>query len=73
MAESKLDEQGRLRRRTDELPREHVALDREISPFNQADHDEHTEHLRPHKSDLATRRIDPSTPVHARLAQSGDR
>jgi hypothetical protein len=56
MAESQIDEHARLQRRTNELMREHAALDRAVAPFNQSDHDEHTEHLRQHKSDLAAHR-----------------
>jgi hypothetical protein len=53
MTETKRDEHKRLQDRTDALKKEHAGLSRDRAPFDQADHDEHTEHLRKHKDDLA--------------------
>lgn len=52
MTETKREEHKRLQDRTDALKKEHADLSRERTPFDQADHDEHTEHLRKHKDDL---------------------
>jgi hypothetical protein len=53
MTETKRDEHERLQKRTDELKEDHAALDRELTPFNQPDHDEHSANLRKHQGDLA--------------------
>jgi hypothetical protein len=52
VAETKREEHTRLQRRTDALKQEHEGLSRDRTPFNQADHDQHTDHLRTHKADL---------------------
>jgi hypothetical protein len=51
-AETKRAEHTRLQKRTDELKSEHADLSRDKTPFDQADHDEHTAHLAKHKKDL---------------------
>lgn len=51
------EEHERLQKRTDELKQEHADLSREKTPFNQADHDRHTEHLRQHRKDLADHKM----------------
>jgi hypothetical protein len=38
VSETKRQEHDRLQRRTDELLLEHAALDRNVTPFNQANH-----------------------------------
>ena len=52
MTETKRQAHERLQKRTDELKGEHAALDRAVTPFNQADHDRHTADLKKHKADL---------------------
>lgn len=56
MAETKREEHERLQKRTAELKEDHAALDRDLTPFNRADHDEHLANLRKHKGDLAAHR-----------------
>ena len=53
MTKTKREEHERLQKRTDELKEDHAALDRDRTPFNQDDHDEHTANLRKHQGDLA--------------------
>ena len=53
-AESNAAEHDRLQQRTDDLKRDHEALSRDRTPFNQADHDEHTGNLREHLKQLRT-------------------
>jgi prefoldin subunit 5 len=52
VAETKLEEHQRLQHRTDELRKEHAALDLHIRPFDQAEHDAHNADLEKHKVDL---------------------
>jgi hypothetical protein len=54
MPETKQQEHTRLQKRTDVLKKEHAELSRDRAPFNQADHDQHTERLAKHKVDLQT-------------------
>ena len=53
MAETKREEHERLQHRTDELKKEHADLALDRTPFDQADHDQHTKNLRQHQHDLA--------------------
>src|SRR5258708_2670845 len=55
-AESNAAEHDRLQKRTAELQRNHEALSRDRTPFNQADHDKHNKNLREHQKQLATHR-----------------
>jgi chromosome segregation ATPase len=59
------EEHDRLQRRTGELKREHAALSRGLTPFDQADHDLHNENLRKHRADLGEhkRRAENERPV----------
>jgi hypothetical protein len=50
--ENKRQAHKRLQRRTAALKQEHEGLSRERTPFNQADHTRHNEHLRKHMADL---------------------
>ena len=50
------DEHQRLQKRTEELMHEHEGLSLDRTPFNQADHDEHTSELRKHADDLKKHR-----------------
>jgi len=59
MAETKRQEHERLQERTDTLREEHEGLSLDRAPFNKADHDDHDEHLRDHKRDLAAHRRRP--------------
>jgi len=52
-AETKADAHTRLQKRTEALTREHAALSKDRAPFNQADHDRHSDNLREHKEQLA--------------------
>ena len=52
MAETKREEHERLQRKTDELKQEHADLSLDVTPFDQADHDRHTDNLRAHQEDL---------------------
>ena len=54
--ETKRDEHQRLQKRTDELKHEHDALALDRTPFDKADHDEHTADLRKHSDDLKQHR-----------------
>ncbi len=54
--ETKRERHRRLTQRTEELKKEHAALDLDRKPFNQAEHDEHTAKLRQHRSDLIEHR-----------------
>jgi C4-dicarboxylate-specific signal transduction histidine kinase len=54
--ETKREQHRRLTQRTEELKKEHAALDLDRKPFNQAEHDEHTAKLRQHRSDLIEHR-----------------
>jgi hypothetical protein len=56
MAETKATEHKRLQVRTNELQQEHEALALDVTPFDQADHDQHSENLRRHKADLEKHR-----------------
>jgi hypothetical protein len=56
MTETKREEHKRLQEVTEELKKEHAALDRHTTPFNRADHNRHTENLRKHKRNLAAHR-----------------
>jgi hypothetical protein len=53
MTETKREEHDRLQKRTEKLKQEHADLSRDRTPFNQADHDRHTDNLHQHKKDLA--------------------
>ena len=55
-SETKRDEHQRLQKRTDQLKHEHEDLALDRTPFNQADHDEHTAELRQHSKDLKEHR-----------------
>jgi hypothetical protein len=52
MSETKKQAHARLRKRTDELKEDHAALDRDITPFDQGNHDRHRANLAKHKKDL---------------------
>jgi hypothetical protein len=54
--ETKKDEHGRLQKRTGELKQDHAALDRDVTPFHQGDHDRHNANLKKHKADLVRHR-----------------
>jgi hypothetical protein len=54
--ETKCDEHERLLKRTAELRDEHAALSLDQKPFNQSEHDRHSEALATHKKDLITHR-----------------
>ena len=54
--ETKRDEHQRLQKRTDELKDDHDGLALNRTPFNKADHDEHTADLRKHSDDLKEHR-----------------
>jgi hypothetical protein len=56
MPESKRNEHTRLQHRTDDLEKEHEALNRDRKPFDKKEHDEHAEDLAKHKSALADHR-----------------
>jgi hypothetical protein len=70
-AESNAAEHDRLQQRTDDLKRDHEALSRDRTPFNQADHDKHAEHLREHQKQLATHKRRQATPS-SRSGASGE-
>ena len=53
MSETKRDEHERLQQKTEELKQDHADLSLDVTPFNQADHDEHNDDLRRHQEDLA--------------------
>jgi hypothetical protein len=38
------------------LKRDHASLSRDVTPFDQGDHDEHNANLRQHQRDLADRK-----------------
>jgi len=59
MTETKQQEHVRLQRRTDELKREHAALSRRLTPFNQTDHDKHVIDLAAHKVSLGAHKARP--------------
>lgn len=55
-AEDNRDEHRRLQKRTEELKQDHEGLSLDRTPFNQADHDQHTSELRKHADDLKKHR-----------------
>ena len=57
--ESKAEEHERLQDHTDEPGQEHAALPRDVTPFNQADRDQHSANLRQHQEDLAAHNLRP--------------
>jgi hypothetical protein len=52
-SETKAQAHQRLQDRTDELKHDHAALSRDLTTFNQSDHDQHNANLRQHQKDLA--------------------
>ncbi|MEO8076282.1 MAG: hypothetical protein ABI818_08150 [Acidobacteriota bacterium] len=52
VSETKAEEHQRLEERTGELQKQHEALDRDRTPFNQQDHDRHAANLARHQRDL---------------------
>lgn len=64
MTETKGEEHERLQRRTSDLKREHADLDRDRTPLSQDAHDQHSENLRRHNSDLAAHKQRPDDKTH---------
>jgi len=60
MSETKLGEQRRLQRRTDELKEKHDEMRLDRKPFDKTEHQEHKAALKEHKVDLARHRARPS-------------